>query len=279
MKRFSKFLAILLLITIVFQGGLRPETVHAASAKSVALTGSDSLRITSNLGITGDTITMETWINIQTAPASGDFRQILTFFRGATLLYKVWEIAYMNTGGTMKLSFQQGRICVANNYIQVNADLGTNAWHHVALTDNGTTVKGYLDGVEIASGASGGAGIFCTADEFNINDVYYENSAAHRLNAYYDEIRIWSSVRTQTEIDTNKCVTISSATNLRASYQFESDTTTDSSGNGYTLSTLVGSPALISSSPSCLTATAKARPIIIVHILDTLLKPEEPLFS
>jgi hypothetical protein len=227
-----------------------------SQTKSVALTTADSLRVTSNLGITGANITIEGWVNIQTALTSAQFKELFIFFRGGTSPYKLWEIAYKNNGGTMQIVVQQGRICVGNNYIAINQDLGTNTWHHVALTDNGTTVRAYVDGTEIGNGSSGGNGIACTQDDFNINDVYYENSTTHRNNAYYKLVRVWDVVRTQSEIDANKCVEITSATNLRGSWYMESDTTTDSSGNGYTLSTLVGSPALTSNVPSCLAAPA-----------------------
>lgn len=274
MKR--RLVSIVLLLTLLSIGGLRPEIAFAASTKSVYLTTADGLTVSSNLGITGANITIETWVNIRTAPTAGSFREIAIFFRGATSPYKVWEIAYLDSAGTKKLSFQQGRICVGNDYRQVNYDLGTNTWHHVAMTDDGTTVRGYVDGVEVVNGASGGAGSSCGSDEFNINDLYYEDFTTHRLDAYYDEFRVWDVVRTQPEIDSAKCTTLTSTTNLRASYLFDADAATDSSGNGYTLSALHGSSSLVSDVPTCLaSATPKSRPIILVQILNGFARPED----
>ena len=121
-------------------------------------------------------------------------------------------------------------------------DVVFNQWYHVAITlESGTTLKWFLDGVEqdsrtgltvdnhsgdINIGRSGGSIRFPNdlVSGWNTGTVggeYYENGVNSNGSAYnfsgdFDLFRIWNVARTQTEIDTNKEILITSETNLVA---------------------------------------------------------------
>ncbi len=136
-------------------------------------------------------------------------------------------------------------------------DVVFNQWYHVAITlDSGTTVKWFLDGVEqdsrtgltvdnhsgdINIGRSGGNIRFPNdlVSGWNAGTVggeYYENGvtsdgAAYNFSGDFDLFRIWNVARTQSEIDTNKEVLITSETDLVA---YQSGTQMNYQPNGGT---------------------------------------------
>ncbi|MDB5230104.1 MAG: hypothetical protein JWN76_909, partial [Chitinophagaceae bacterium] len=83
------------------------------------------------------------------------------------------------------------------NDIQTNFTVNDNAWHHLAVTHDGTTTKVYVDGSQIAS----------VARNYNTNGTGFQIGFSDRTTSkgfYYtgnmDEVRVWSVARTQAEI-------------------------------------------------------------------------------
>jgi hypothetical protein len=78
---------------------------------------------------------------------------------------------------------------------QVAPALGTGAWHHVALTFDGTTLKGYLDGGPIGSGA---------AATYNLLGVPLSVAQNHNGENYFnglvDDVRVYGRALTATEV-------------------------------------------------------------------------------
>ena len=89
-------------------------------------------------------------------------------------------------------------------------------------------------------------------DHFGVEIVGVEPRIAlvHRLfDGLIDEVRIWSTVRTATEISNYRYIQIDSATNLQASWHLN-NSLVDSSGNSNTLTNNNGSIATIASTPA-----------------------------
>jgi hypothetical protein len=91
-------------------------------------------------------------------------------------------------------------------------------WHHITGTYDGTTLRGYLDGVldnDLPTGtrsspSANGITVGCTQS----NDYYF--------NGQIDELRLWNTARTATEIREGMFRTISgNETNLVAYYPFD----------------------------------------------------------
>jgi YD repeat-containing protein len=107
-------------------------------------------------------------------------------------------------------------------------------WQHVVGTWDGSTMKIYVDGVEMGSNATGAISLRTTANKVGVGG----NAFNEFFTGQIDNVRIWSSMRTASEINTtmNQCLTGSEA-DLLALYTFEdgtgSTTLTDETGNGY----------------------------------------------
>lgn len=116
--------------------------------------------------------------------------------------------------------------------------LSLNRWYHVAAVENGSTLKLYIDGVEVASVSS--------ADRDPVNLGFYYNSSFcigrsandyRRFNGMVSEARVWKRALTPIELLNNQCyVNPATAEGLIGYWRLdEADDRTfkDISGNGY----------------------------------------------
>lgn len=117
-----------------------------------------------------------------------------------------------------------------------DAALYSEQWIHVAATyaDDGT-IGFFLNGVAATSTCS------TSGSATNIND----STSAFSIGADYAGLgywldgnvylaRVWSTVRTESEINTNKCTVLNTTTGLEGEWELD-NALTDSSGNGLTL--------------------------------------------
>ncbi len=185
------------------------------------------------------TITVEAWIKTTVNTGSWqDNWSIIDFDRSE--YYNVFitadngYVGFSTTGGG-----------TTDDFYGVTA-VNDGNWHHIAAVYDGTDKRIYVDGVLDAtqtnphSGSALGTGTTrygflgdgSEADVYNgtRNEIYYQGDI--------DEVRVWSDVRTATEISDNRnsCIATNSA-NLELYYQMNgsgSETTLiDYSGNGY----------------------------------------------
>jgi len=116
--------------------------------------------------------------------------------------------------------------------------LSLRRWYHVATVDNGSTLKLYIDGVEVASVSS--------AERKPVNLGFYYNSAFcigrsandyRRFRGMVSEARVWSRALTPAELLNNQCyIDPSKAEGLIGYWRLdEADGKVfkDLSGNGY----------------------------------------------
>jgi hypothetical protein len=128
--------------------------------------GSGYILVGNNLGITGGTITLSGWIKIGTAPASGTY---YTLYAQSSATEKIEYTAYYtDTSGTYQMIFCRVRRGTFADCSTVNYTLTPGTWYHVALTYDGATVTGYVDGVAIGTVSSTGTGSVTPSDVFAI---------------------------------------------------------------------------------------------------------------
>jgi len=123
--------------------------------------------------------------------------------------------------------------------IQSTTTVNNGAWYHVAATWDGTTgaMTLYINGVLEATG-SGATGTRSAPPGIRIGSI---QTAIQYFAGSIDEVRIWNSVRTQSEIQSNMNAEISTNSALVEYYKFNQGTAnstntgtttlTDASGN------------------------------------------------
>ncbi len=124
------------------------------------------------------------------------------------------------------------------NLTGVSAPLATNTWVHFAGTYDGTLIRLFLNGTQVASAAV--ASLPNGNEEWRIGRRW---DSADYFKGKLDEVRIWNVARTATEINANKNQTISPQTGLVGYYRFNQGVSggnntaitqaTDASGNSY----------------------------------------------
>ena len=186
---------------------------------------SDKLSAATDFGIGAGAITLECWVKIDTAPASGERFMFMFVTDEATDVQYLLE--YENAAGTLRLHL--GRNEANGDFVRVTVDLdlGTTDWHHVAGTYDTSNINLYHDGVLVAGPtATTGNGSGTTGDEGGIGAETLNND--HHCTATIDEARIWNDARSATELlDLRNRRMVGNELNMRAYYRLdEGDTST-----------------------------------------------------
>ena len=170
-----------------------------------------------NLGSPADfafgsgTFTMEAWI--RTTVTDNTRMDIVSLGktgvndRGAFLFVENGKLAFDTFGSVDVIS---------------TAAVNDQAWHHVAVTRSGTTIKFYIDG-DLA--ATNNQTVTLTVTQ-GASTIGGETVGAKYFNGQMDDVRIWSTARTATEIKANYNQQLAGTeTGLKAYYRFDDDHT------------------------------------------------------
>jgi len=143
----------------------------------ITVADSNSLDLTSAL-------TIEAWVNHQGAADE----QYVVFKRSGESCYGF----SINTSNNLYLRTGDGSNC---DGIATSANVPRNQWNHVAMTVSGTTVKGYVNEVWLATIT----GRNITANTANLF-IGADSNGNRRFNGIIDEVRISNTARTADQI-------------------------------------------------------------------------------
>ncbi len=129
--------------------------------------------------------TVEFWVNPSSLPGTS------TVFgnRGAGGTRYSFEISSGSIGMT---------IGSASNTIPFSFVTGT--WHHLAFVNDGTQSTVFVDGVNTGTIPGGFGGTTITLQPITLGVAKSSGADANPLNGTLDEVRVWSTQRTQTQI-------------------------------------------------------------------------------
>lgn len=150
---------------------------------SVALDGSDDY-ISTNLNLSNlNSFTIEGRVNLNDNNADLFGQDDVIEFNATSTQIKVWT----PWGGSMNWTYD-------NRF-------APNKWHHLALVGNGSILKLYLDGYNVASTNANTSNYGVSA---NTSFMIGANISGGYLNGKVDEVRVWNIARTAQEIFDNK---------------------------------------------------------------------------
>jgi hypothetical protein len=78
----------------------------------------------------------------------------------------------------------------------------TNAWHHVAIVSDGTTVRAYIDGTQ--SGSAQNLTLGATSGPLQVGAYIDGSSNSDYFSGTLDEIHIYNRALTATEIASDR---------------------------------------------------------------------------
>ncbi|MFZ4544511.1 MAG: LamG-like jellyroll fold domain-containing protein, partial [Saprospiraceae bacterium] len=162
-------------------------------------------------------------------------------------VFQIYNSASGGANGTVQvLRSNDGSNFKSLSYPNAN----DNKWHHVALNKDGNDLRLFKDGVLQNSATD-----FTSISVINSNDVTFgkRGNGSLPLSGEIDEVRIWNTALTQTQIRDRMCRKITATdslfSNLVAYYNFDEssgNTVFDGSPN-YNNGTLVNGPARVTS--------------------------------
>jgi hypothetical protein len=120
------------------------------------------------------------------------------------IVQKEADAYFLHASGDGPLRPAGGGTFVGNvNHASAPTAIGVNAWTHLAVTYDGTTVRLYVDGTQVATRVAGGA-IQSTTQPLWIGS----NSYGENFVGLIDEVRVYSRALTPAEIQTDAATPI-----------------------------------------------------------------------
>jgi len=155
------------------------------------------------LDITGNNISISCWFNLDTIPASGN---IMTFVGhyvsdpSLTPSYGGYDLRIHNNSGTPEFDFviHTGSTAPMVTYIYTPS---TGTWYHLVTTNDGTTLRLYLNGTEVASATGGSIGS-ASSRPFNIGCLNRASTIGNErfVDGKIDEVGIWNRTLSASEV-------------------------------------------------------------------------------
>lgn len=144
----------------------------------------------------------------------------------------------LRCGNAGRLSFNIGIGTGWSEAVTTVTVMNLNQWHHVAGTFNGTQIKIFVDGIEVAT-TSVTASITASPYDLRIGESAYSNVSSRPFIGRIDEVRVWNSALTVAQLREYMCRPIISAhpnySNLKGYWKLDeggaATVAADSSGN------------------------------------------------
>jgi hypothetical protein len=195
--------------------------------------------------IGGTAITVEAWIK-PVAFGSGYWSNNIvdkTYYAGVGMQNYGYVL---RCGGTGQLDFAIGNSTSGwFDSPSANSALTTGSWQHVAATYDGTNIKLYINGTLVKTTAQTHSISANTITPLAIGDADPASVGTGRFfNGNIDEVRIWSTTRTQAQIEGNMNSELAgNETGLAAYYKMSNGsgtTLTDNKSGGASTGTITG---------------------------------------
>lgn len=144
----------------------------------------------------------------------------------------------LRCGNSGRLSFNIGIGTGWSEVVTTTTVMNANQWHHVAGTFNGTQLKIFVDGTEVAL-TSVTAVMTASPYDLRIGESAYSSVSSRPFTGRIDEVRIWNTALTVNQLRENMCKPVTSThsnySNLKGYWKLDeggaSTITADSSGN------------------------------------------------
>jgi len=152
------------------------------------------LSLASNLGITGGSITMCGWVQLQSEIAANDWTFLV---QSDATSFVTNRIEYYYNSGAQYLSYERVRQNVSNDAGTYSIALGATNIYHLAMTYDGTNVNGFLNGNLVAGPVlSSGNGVTPNSSYFDIG----AGNAAFYSSSLMDDVAVFNRALSAAEI-------------------------------------------------------------------------------
>jgi len=164
----------------------------------------------------GSTYTMEGWFN----SSNGSTQDLIALTEGESNSH--YALVELQSNGQLRFLHRSPAGTGGGTNIYSGSDYNDGQWHHVAAVKNASGLTLYVDGIQEGT-ATDSSAIEDNVD-LTIGQISPVNSA-RSFSGKLDEIRIWNTARTETEVQDNLNVTLDGdESGLVGYWNFDSDT-------------------------------------------------------
>lgn len=159
-----------------------------------------NLTVASTLGLTSNqNRTIGFWVKMLTELSGADSFGAMCAITHADIDIQ-FRMGYRRISSVNSVWYDRGKNGIATTPVSSNTNLGTAAFHHMAMTWDGTNLTGYLDGSSIGSVTPGtGSGNNGNVDQFAIGSDFSSTSVNFQ-SCLIDDLAVFNRVLTATEI-------------------------------------------------------------------------------
>lgn len=238
--------------TAITASGNAP-TLTKSNSHAVSFTHADdqyaSIADASTTGLTFTTaFTLEACFCLRALPSSGAHYGVISQY-GTVASNKSYSWRLLNNAGTHQLYLLITSNGTAYDALTVNYTTPLQTWIRAAVTWDGATktAKFYYNGILIGSATGTNVGSLNNADSDVCIGTSYTSSGSS-IDGLMDDARMWSTVRTQAQIQANmNTQLVGNESGLQAYYKLNNNYN-DSTSNGNNL-TAANSPVFVTYTP------------------------------
>lgn len=198
--------------------------LEAGSSQYLSATDSASLSVTGNM-------TVEMWVKPESQPGTNaSFGLVAKYVAEGN--QRSYMIKYQDSAGTKRLQVitSADGSTVLNGTVDYTLSNGT--WYHLAFVYTAASgqCEVFVDGTSVGTITGLSTSLLDGTAAFLIGN----DDSNQYFDGLIDDVRLWSTVRTQAQIQDNRYTEIDSATGLEGSWHLN-NALTDASGNSNTL--------------------------------------------
>ena len=176
-----------------------PTWVPGIASWALRFDGADAVPLRDSAALEPANLTVEAWVRRQGTP--GRYAYILS--KGSVGCDRSSYGLYTGAGGGIAFYVSSGDGWVVSP-AGATPQIWDGAWHHVAGTFDGQTVRLYLDGAQVGAGSSNHHPIQYGLDSTAPYIGTYLGTCARGFTGDIDDVRIWNSALTQAEISASR---------------------------------------------------------------------------
>lgn len=186
------------------------------------------------LSITGN-FTIELNVNIETAITGLQYGMVAKWHEDAAN-ERSYQFIYTDDGGTPTLQLNTSVNGTASSSVKWAYTLSTSTWYHLAVvySTTGPTATLYVNGTSQGTGTgTPAASIYNSTATFTIGTP--KQGLGNYFDGLIDDVRIWNTARTGTEINNNKALELDGSETGLVAYWRLNNNLLDSTSNDQTL--------------------------------------------
>jgi hypothetical protein len=160
--------------------------------------GSNDMIYTDTYPVATNSLTIEAWIY----PRATSYKRILSNYKATTFVGQFGFDTYAptNNGRGLRL-FLVGGASITTS-VTISNVLTLNTWNHVAGTFDNGVMRLYVNGIAVATSTAPFTSLAGSTNEITIGEDPSIITAEY-FNGMIDDVRIWTTARTASEISTN----------------------------------------------------------------------------